>query len=71
MKERETQRYGDIMARTSHLQVDMPTGGNLLSMSEDAVYRKISLRIMPLLFVSYLLAFLDRINVGYAQLQMK
>lgn len=59
------------MARTSHLPVDMPTGGNLLSMSEDAVYRKISLRIMPLLFVSYLLAFLDRINVGYAQLQMK
>ncbi|GJH26998.1 MFS transporter [Caballeronia novacaledonica] len=39
--------------------------------SEEAVYRKITLRLMPLLFLSYLLAFLDRINVGYAQLQMK
>ncbi len=26
---------------------------------------------MPLIFIGYLLAFLDRINVGYAQLQMK
>ncbi|OLL27525.1 MFS transporter [Burkholderia sp. SRS-W-2-2016] len=38
---------------------------------EDQVYRKVGLRIMPLLFLAYLLAFLDRINVGYAQLQMK
>lgn len=59
------------MARSSHLHVDMPAGGNQLSSDEDSVYRRITLRIMPLLFVSYLLAFLDRINVGYAQLQMK
>ncbi len=37
----------------------------------DAVYKKITGRIVPLIFAAYLLAFLDRINVGYAQLQMK
>lgn len=41
------------------------------AVEEDHVYRKIALRVMPLLFLAYLLAFLDRINVGYAQLQMK
>lgn len=37
----------------------------------DAVYKKITRRLVPLIFLAYLLAFLDRINVGYAQLQMK
>lgn len=35
------------------------------------MYRRISWRIMPLLLTAYVVAFLDRINVGYAQLQMK
>lgn len=35
------------------------------------LYRKIGWRIMPLLMAAYVVAFLDRINVGYAQLQMK
>ena len=38
---------------------------------EVETYRKITRRILPLLFLGYLFAFLDRINVGYAQLQMK
>lgn len=38
--------------------------------AEQAVYRKITTRLVPLLFLAYLLAFLDRINVGYAKLQM-
>jgi MFS family permease len=37
----------------------------------DRVYRKIDGRVVPILFVSYVFAFLDRINIGYAQLQMK
>ncbi|MBM7062953.1 MFS transporter [Pseudomonas sp. UL073] len=41
------------------------------SADDRAMYRKISWRIMPLLMVAYVVAFLDRINVGYAQLQMK
>jgi sugar phosphate permease len=38
---------------------------------QDAVFTKIIWRLMPMIFVAYLLAYLDRINVGYAQLQMK
>src|SRR5262245_37583910 len=33
--------------------------------------RKSSRRLLPFLFVLYVAAFLDRINVGFAQLQMK
>jgi len=39
--------------------------------AEDAVYQKISWRIMPVVLIAYIFAFLDRINIGYAQLQMK
>ncbi len=38
---------------------------------EDALYRKVWLRIVPFLFVCYVVSFLDRINIGFAQLQMK
>jgi len=38
--------------------------------AEDAIYRKISLRLMPLLFLAYIVAYLDRVNVGFAKLQM-
>ena len=37
----------------------------------EAVYSKVSWRIMPLLVICYIIAYLDRINIGYAQLQMK
>src|SRR6202007_2792123 len=37
----------------------------------EAVYRKVSWRIIPFLMLCYAVAFLDRINIGYAQLQMK
>ena len=37
---------------------------------EDAIYRKVSLRLMPLLFLAYIVAYLDRVNVGFAKLQM-
>jgi D-galactonate transporter len=35
------------------------------------LFSKISWRILPFLIICYMIAFLDRINVGYAQLQMK
>ncbi|WJF92108.1 MFS transporter [Paraburkholderia bonniea] len=38
---------------------------------DRALYRKVALRIVPFLFISYIVAFLDRINIGFAQLQMK
>jgi MFS family permease len=36
----------------------------------EAAYRKVDLRLLPLLFVCYILAYLDRVNVGFAKLQM-
>ena len=36
-----------------------------------AIYRKISLRLIPYMFLLYILAYLDRVNVGYAAVQMK
>ncbi|WP_447740467.1 MFS transporter [Pseudomonas laurentiana] len=41
------------------------------SPEDSAMYRKMAWRIMPLLLTAYVVAFLDRINIGYAQLQMK
>ena len=37
----------------------------------DRLFSKISWRILPFLMLCYVIAFLDRINIGYAQLQMK
>jgi MFS family permease len=34
------------------------------------VYRKVRLRLIPLLFLGYVVAFLDRVNIGFAKLQM-
>ena len=36
-----------------------------------AVYRKIAWRLIPYIFVLYILAYLDRVNVGFAALEMK
>lgn len=42
------------------------------SLDETAgIYRKITLRLIPFLFICYVAAYLDRINIGFAQLQMK
>ena len=37
----------------------------------ESIYSKVSWRIIPILLISYMIAYLDRINIGYAQLQMK
>ena len=39
--------------------------------SDDLLYRKVSWHVIPFLFVCYVVSFLDRINIGFAQLQMK
>jgi ACS family tartrate transporter-like MFS transporter len=38
--------------------------------SEDVVLRKVTLRLIPFLVLLYLVAFLDRVNVGFAALTM-
>ena len=38
---------------------------------EHLLFRKVAWRIIPFLFLCYVVSFLDRINIGFAQLQMK
>jgi D-galactonate transporter len=40
------------------------------ALEEDRVYRKVTWRIIPFLMLCYLVAYLDRVNVGFAKLQM-
>jgi MFS family permease len=37
---------------------------------ESATYHKADVRLLPFLFLCYILAYLDRVNVGFAKLQM-
>ena len=37
---------------------------------EAATYAKVTARLLPFLFISYVAAYLDRVNVGFAKLQM-
>lgn len=37
----------------------------------DALYRRITWRLLPFLTLCYMLAYLDRINIGFAKLQMQ
>ncbi|MGE8437297.1 MAG: MFS transporter [Pseudomonas palmensis] len=36
----------------------------------NALYRRITLRLIPFIFICYLFNYLDRVNVGFAKLQM-
>ena len=38
---------------------------------EKATYGKVTWRLVPFLFLCYILAYLDRVNVGFAKLQMQ
>jgi MFS family permease len=53
----------------------MSAGATLLHLrgtaGMDAIYRKISWRLLPLLMLGCALAWLDRVNLGYAQSQMQ
>jgi MFS family permease len=41
------------------------------TVATERIYTKVALRLLPLLFLCYITAFLDRINVGFAKLQMQ
>lgn len=40
-----------------------------VNLAADSAYRKISARLLPLLMVCYVLAYIDRQNIGFAKLQ--
>lgn len=37
---------------------------------ESKLYARLTLRLIPFLFLCYVFAYLDRVNVGFAKLQM-
>ena len=43
----------------------------LMLITAHPVYQKITWRLIPVLFTCYVLAYLDRVNVGFAKLSMK
>lgn len=42
-----------------------------MNKGSDLLYRKIAWKIVPLLFVSYIVSYLDRVNIGFAALRMQ
>lgn len=51
--------------------LEAPTFIDVRAADHAGIYSTITWRLLPLLFACYVLAYLDRINVGFAQLQMK
>jgi D-galactonate transporter len=49
----------------------MPPTPISAALSEDSVYHKVAWRIIPILFLGYIAAYLDRVNVSFAKLQMQ
>ena len=49
----------------------MPAQANAAKVDGAKVYSKISWRLIPYIFILYILAYLDRVNVGFAALEMK
>jgi MFS family permease len=52
-----------IIAKTNHAALDRAT-------VESRAYAKATVRLLPFLFLCYVAAYLDRVNVGFAKLQM-
>lgn len=47
-----------------------PMADSLPAGFEEATYRKVGWRLIPFLLLCYVVAYLDRVNVGFAKLQM-
>ena len=61
------------MASTSSsvaLGVPATPAETITSAAEESVYRKVTWRLLPFLMLCYVVAYLDRVNVGFAKLQM-
>jgi MFS family permease len=58
------------MLESSSVQVAAADERPSASEFEKATYRKVTLRLIPFLVLCYVVSYLDRINVGFAKLQM-
>jgi D-galactonate transporter len=56
---------GGEMSNASYVEPNVSSVG-----AHDRLYRKIAWRIMPIILLAYIIAYLDRVNVGFAKLQM-
>jgi MFS family permease len=63
----ETHQKGDSPMPTLTQAAAAPAVANEV---EEQLYRKVLKRILPLLLLCYVVAYLDRVNVGFAKLQM-
>ncbi len=58
-------------AATIHSPANSHPSGGLSFAEQRAVLSKITWRLIPLLFVCYIIAYVDRINVGFAKLHLR
>ena len=40
------------------------------TVNDDALFRKVSTRVLPLAMIGFFLSYLDRVNIGFAQEQL-
>lgn len=52
------------------MSIDAIEGAAAHPVNEETLYRKLLWRIAPILFLCHLFSFLDRVNIGFAKLQM-
>lgn len=48
----------------------LPIGAAAQNAMREGAYRKVTLHLIPFIFICYLFNYLDRVNVGFAKLQM-
>ena len=48
----------------------MPAVPNAANALERSTMKRVMLRLIPLLIVSYIISYLDRVNIGFASLTM-
>src|SRR5215468_9427198 len=61
--ERTPMKTGDCSANAASIQIET-------AKIERSASRKVAWRLLPYLFILYIVAWLDRVNVGFAALQM-
>lgn len=59
------------MAHSTLHSGDLSLAADADSAAEEATYRKITVRLMFFLFLCWVLNYLDRVNISFAQLQLK
>src|SRR5215469_17726152 len=58
-------------AAQTHAKVNMATSPSIVStLNETIIVRNLQIRLLPFLFVLFVVAFIDRINLGFAALTM-